>query len=138
MVATPFPDGAFDYVFSNETTMYVNLDEAFAEFSRVLAPGGHYVLVTWCRNDAVADTCPEVRAIDEHYDCAINRRSDYLRALIDNDLLPSRVTDLTTEAIPYWELRSASRFATGVEQPFIDAYRANLLNYLVIVSERKA
>ncbi|GAA3560232.1 methyltransferase domain-containing protein [Nonomuraea rosea] len=137
MVDTPFSDGSFDYIVSNETTMYVDLDEAFAEFARLLRPGGRYVLVTWCRNDAVAETSPDVEAIDEHYVCHIHRRSTYLRALLEHDLIPSTVADLTTEAIPYWELRTASQLATGVEAPFLNAYRMNQMNYLVIVAERK-
>jgi geranyl diphosphate 2-C-methyltransferase len=136
MVETPFEDGSFDAVFTNETTMYVDLFEAFREFARVLRPGGRYVLVTWCRNDSVTAASREVADIDEHYVCHIHGRSTYLKALSDNGLVPSRVLDLTEEAIPYWELRSHSRLRTGVEKPFLDGYRKNHLNYLVIAAER--
>ncbi|MEG3636762.1 SAM-dependent methyltransferase [Micromonospora palythoicola] len=136
MAKTPFESGSFDAVVSNETTMYVDLNEAFAEFSRLLRPGGRYVLVTWCQNDAVADKSDEVAAIDEHYVCHIHKRSAYLKALSDNGLVPSRVLDLTSEAIPYWELRENSALKTGVEAPFLAGYRTNSLNYLVIAAER--
>ncbi|MBO4206264.1 SAM-dependent methyltransferase [Micromonospora echinofusca] len=136
MAQTPFEDASFDAVVSNETTMYVDLSEAFREFARLLRPGGRYVLVTWCQNDAVADDSPEVRQIDEHYVCHIHKRSTYLRALAENGLVPALVQDLTAEAIPYWELRSNSRLKTGVEDPFLAGYRSNSLNYLVIAADR--
>jgi geranyl diphosphate 2-C-methyltransferase len=138
MVSTPFADDSFQYVVTNETTMYVDLFEAFAEFARLLEPGGRYVLVTWCANDAVAapGTSPEVEAIDDHYVCRIHPRSTYFRALAANGLVPSTVRDLTSEAIPYWELRAHSELSTGVEQPFLDGYRSNRLNYLVVVAEK--
>jgi geranyl diphosphate 2-C-methyltransferase len=136
MAETPFGDGTFDAVVTNETTMYVDLFEAFAEFARVLRPGGRYVLVTWCQNDAVAATSPEVDAIDEHYVCHIHRRGAYFAALAKAGLAPSRVLDLTAEAIPYWELRSHSALNTGVEAPFLNGYRENRLNYLVIAAEK--
>ncbi|WP_242614503.1 SAM-dependent methyltransferase [Actinomadura roseirufa] len=138
MVHTPFADGVFDAVVTNETTMYVDLFEAFAEFARVLRPGGRYVLVTWCLNDAVTATSPDVEAIDEHYVCHIHKRGTYLKALAENGLVPSRVLDLTAEAVPYWELRDHSRLKTGVEAPFLAGYRQNHLNYLVIAAERVA
>lgn len=138
MVNTPFEDGAFDAVVTNETTMYVDLFEAFREFARVLRPGGRYVLVTWCQNDAVTAASPEVAAIDEHYVCHIHRRGTYLKALAESGLAASRVLDLTREAIPYWELRSHSKLKTGVEEPFLTGYRKNHLNYLVIAAEKVA
>jgi geranyl diphosphate 2-C-methyltransferase len=136
MVNTPFEDNSFDAVVTNETTMYVDLFEAFREFARVLRPGGRYVLVTWCENDAVTAVSPEVTAINDHYCCQIHRRGTYLKALAESKLVVSRVLDLTQEAIPYWELRSHSNMKTGVEKPFLDGYRKNHLNYVVIAAEK--
>ena len=51
MVRTGFGTGTFDGVVTNETTMYVDLFEAFKEFSRLLAFGGRYVCITGCYND---------------------------------------------------------------------------------------
>lgn len=45
-VDTRFPAASFYYVVTNETTMYVDLGEAFTEFARVLKPSGRYVLLT--------------------------------------------------------------------------------------------
>ncbi|WP_440900140.1 SAM-dependent methyltransferase [Actinosynnema sp.] len=136
LVATPFADGAFDRVIANESTMYVDLDEAFAEFARLLRPGGRHVLVTGCHNDAVTGRAPEGEAIDRHYDCRIHRRSTYFRALADHGLAPLEVTDLTARAIPYWELRARSDLRTGVETAFLDGYRSGRVNYLLVVAER--
>ncbi|MFE2044589.1 SAM-dependent methyltransferase [Streptomyces sp. NPDC059477] len=136
MVATPFPDASFQYVVTNETTMYVDLFEAFREFARLLEPGGRYVLATWCANDAVALDTPEVKAIDEHYVCHIHPRSTYFEALAASGLAPIEVTDFTQDAIPYWELRNHCDLRTGVETPFLDGHRSNTLNYLTITAER--
>ncbi|MFD5554720.1 SAM-dependent methyltransferase [Streptomyces sp. NPDC127068] len=136
MVATPFPDAAFQYVVSNETTMYVDLFEAFAEFARVLEPGGRYVLTTWCANDAVPLSASGIAGINEHYVCRIHHRSTYFRALAASGLAPSRVIDLTQDAIPYWELRTHCHLRTGVEPLFLQAHRDKTLNYLTITAER--
>ncbi|MEV0681838.1 methyltransferase domain-containing protein [Actinosynnema sp. NPDC050436] len=134
MADTGLPDHSMDAVVTNETTMYVDLDETLAEFTRVLRPGGKYVCVTWCANDAVGIGA-EIEAIDRHYVCHIHRRSTYFAMMAKHRLVPSLVWDLTAEAIPYWELRSRSAHATGVEKPFLDAHRDNRLNYLVIAAE---
>jgi len=136
MCDTGLPAGSFDAVYTNETTMYVDLDDAYAEFSRLLRPGGRYVCVDWPANDAVSTTSKAVKDIDKHYDCQIKRRSAHFKALANNGLVPTQVWDLTQEAIPYWELRSHSRLRTGVEQPFLDGHRSNELNYIVIVAEK--
>jgi geranyl diphosphate 2-C-methyltransferase len=138
MVDTGFSDGSFQGVITNETTMYVDLPELFGEFARVLAPGGRYVCITWCRNDLVADSCPQSEEIDRHYISRMHRRSSYFAAMAQVGLVPTSVVDLTAEAIPYWELRTHSAHRTGIEQPFIDAYRANEMNFLLIVAEKLA
>ncbi|WP_232666124.1 SAM-dependent methyltransferase [Pseudonocardia sp. TRM90224] len=136
MVETGLEAGSFDAVVTNETTMYIDLDEGFREFSRLLRPGGRYVGVTWCANDAVATDSEAVRQIDEHYVCHIHRRSAYFAALAANGLSPISVTDHTSAAVPYWELREASQLRTGVEEPFLNGYASGELNYLVIVAEK--
>jgi geranyl diphosphate 2-C-methyltransferase len=135
MTDTGMPSGSFDAVVTNETTMYIDLDEGFAEFARLLRPGGRYVCVTWCANDAVSTRSKAVDFIDRHYVCHIHRRSTYFRALAANNLVPSTVWDLTAEAIPYWQLRSHSNHRTGVEQAFLDGHQSGELNYLVIVAD---
>ncbi|EMD23683.1 methyltransferase domain-containing protein [Amycolatopsis azurea] len=136
MVSTGFPDASFDYVVTNETTMYVDVHETFAEFARILKPGGRYIMTTWCNNDIVDPNPPEAGAIDEHYQCHTHRRTTYLRALLDKNLIPYQVDDLTQPAIPYWELRSHSKLATGIEKPYLDGYRNDRVNYIRIASRR--
>ena len=136
MMQTPFADNTFDYVVSNETTMCVDIDRAFAEFARVLRPGGRYVAITWCRNDVVDPRSEASRLIDEHYLCAMNTRSKYFEALAANGLVPYHVQRYTDEAIPYWELRDKSTMRTGVEEPFLNGFRERSIDYIVIASER--
>ncbi|MCX5150881.1 methyltransferase domain-containing protein [Streptomyces sp. NBC_00320] len=136
MVKTPFEDQTFDFIVSNETTMCVDIHDAFREFARVLRPGGRYVAITWCRNDVVQDRSEASRRIDEHYLCAMHKRSTYFEALAANGLVPYRVTRHTEEALPYWELRNRSALRTGVEEPFLEGYRERSLDYLLIAAER--
>jgi geranyl diphosphate 2-C-methyltransferase len=77
-----------------------------------------------------------VSRIDEHYTCNIHPRSEYFRALAANGLVPIKVVDLTDATIPYWELRTKSSVATGIEEAFLTAYREGSFHYLMIVADR--
>ncbi|MFJ9854882.1 SAM-dependent methyltransferase [Streptomyces sp. NPDC101150] len=135
---TGFEDASFTHVVSNETTMYVDPFTVFAEFARILIPGGTYVLMSWCGNDVLAPTSAEAETIDAHYHCQTHQRSTYLRALLHAGLIPHQVDDLTTEAIPYWELRSASPLASGIESAYLEGYRTNRVNYIRIAARKAA
>jgi geranyl diphosphate 2-C-methyltransferase len=134
MLRTGFPAGHFDGVVTNETTMYVDLFKLYREFARILRPGGRYVCITWCTNDLVgADE--NTRRIDTHYGCAMHERGDYFKALAGHGFVPSAVVDLTTDAIPYWELRTHSAHRTGIEDAFLAAYRKGTASFLLISAE---
>lgn len=135
MLETGLPAGAFRGVWNNETTMYVDLGEMFAEFSRLLRPGGRYVCITGCSDD-VFGRSESVRRIDEHYNCRIHPRSAYFTAMAAHGLVPVKVLDLTPDTIPYWELREQSPVRTGIEEPFLTAYREGSFHYLLIVADR--
>lgn len=135
MADTGFEDASFDAVVTNETTMYTDVNEVFAEFARVLKPGGQYVLTTWCINDA-QPAGPEAAAIDTHYHCLTHPRREYLGALLAAGLVPHQLDDYTEAAMPYWELRSRSELATGIEKPYLDGYRAGRVNYMRICSRK--
>ena len=49
--------------------------------------------------------------------------------------MPITVVDLTRDTIPYWELRTRSSVATGIEDPFLTAYREGSFHYLLIVAD---
>jgi geranyl diphosphate 2-C-methyltransferase len=134
MVRTGFPAGHFAGVVTSETTMYVDLRELYQEFARVTRLGGRYVVITWCVNDLTGPTEDTCR-IDTHYGCAMHRRSDYFKALAENDFVPATVVDLTPDAIPYWELRIHSTHRTGIEEAFLAAYRQRAANFLMIAAD---
>lgn len=136
MLDTGLDAGSCRGVWTNETTMYVDLLALFAEFGRLLVHGGRYVCVTGCYNDVTGGRSRAVSRIDEHYLCNIHPRSAYFQALAANELVPIRVLDLTQQTIPYWELRARSPVATGIEQPFLTAYREGSFHYLLIVADR--
>ncbi len=136
MLDSQFPTGSMDAIWTNETTMYVDLFKLYAEFSRLLKDGGRYVCITGCYNDVLGGRSRAVSEIDAKYICNIHPRSAYFKALAANDLVPISVVDLTAATIPYWEFRAKSSVATGVEDPFLRAYKEGSFHYLMIVADR--
>lgn len=136
MLDTGFESGVMRGIWTNETTMYVDLFDLFAEFSRLLEPGGRYVCITGCSNDVTGGRSASVSWIDAHYGCMIHPRSEYFRAMADNNLVPIDVVDLTAATIPYWDLRTKSELATGVEKPFLTAYTEGSFQYLMIAADK--
>ncbi|MDX3196042.1 methyltransferase domain-containing protein [Streptomyces sp. MN03-5084-2B] len=136
MLDTGFESGAFQGIWNNESTMYVDLNELFAEHARQLKPGGRYVTITGCYNDVTGGRSRAVSQIDQHYICNIHARGDYFKAMAANGFVPINVVDLTAATIPYWELRERSSVATGVEKPFLTAYREGSFHYLLIAADR--
>ncbi len=136
MLDTGFGSASRQGIWTNETTMYVDLFQLFAEFSRLLKYGGRYVCVTGCYNDVTGGRSRAVSQIDQHYVCNIHPRSEYFRALTASNLVPINVVDLTALTIPYWELRARSSVATGIEDPFLTAYREGSFHYLLIAADR--
>jgi geranyl diphosphate 2-C-methyltransferase len=135
MLDTGWADGSLRVVWTNETTMYVNLNELYTEFARLLSPGGRYVCITGCYNDVTGGRSKAVSQIDQHYTCNIHPRSEYFKALATNNFAPIKVLDLTDATIPYWELRVKSSVATGIEDAFLTAYREGSFHYLLIVAD---
>ncbi|WP_067571004.1 geranyl diphosphate 2-C-methyltransferase [Nocardia acidivorans] len=136
MLDTGFESGVMRGIWTNETTMYVDLYELFAEFSRLLKPGGRYVCITGCSNDVFGARSASVSWIDARYGCNIHPRSEYFKAMAANNLVPVSVTDLTPDTIPYWELRTHSELATGVEEPFLTSYGEGSFQYLMIAADK--
>ncbi|MGW1195214.1 geranyl diphosphate 2-C-methyltransferase [Streptomyces sp. NPDC002536] len=136
MLDTGLDTGSRRAVWTDETTMYVDLTELFGEFSRLLEYGGRYVCITGCYNDITGGRSKAVSRIDEHYTCNIHPRSAYFKALAANGLVPINVVDLTAQTIPYWELRAQSSVATGIEDTFLTAYKEGSFHYLLIAADR--
>jgi geranyl diphosphate 2-C-methyltransferase len=136
MLESGFSDKSFRAVWTNETTMYVDLFDLYREVHRLLPRGGRYVCITGCCNDVLGDKSSGVRAIDAHYLCDIHARSTYMKALAANDLTPVKVLDLSAQTIPYWELRAQSSVRTGIEDSFLTSYRDGSFQYLLIVADR--
>ncbi|WP_028647019.1 geranyl diphosphate 2-C-methyltransferase [Nocardiopsis sp. CNT312] len=136
MLDTGFDTGSLRASWNNESTMYVDLFELFSEHARLLRHGGRYVTITGCYNDVTGGRSKAVSRIDEHYTCNIHPRSAYFRAMAANGLVPINVVDLTDQTIPYWELRAQSSVATGIEDPFLTAYKEGSFHYLLIAADR--
>ncbi|WP_053643141.1 MULTISPECIES: geranyl diphosphate 2-C-methyltransferase [unclassified Streptomyces] len=136
MLDTPFEKGSVAASWNNESSMYVDLDDLFAEHSRFLKVGGRYVTVTGCWNPKYGQPSKWVSQINAHFECNIHSRREYLRAMADNRLVPQAVVDLTPATLPYWELRATSSLVTGIEEAFIESYRDGSFQYVLIAADR--
>ncbi|EXU69822.1 SAM-dependent methlyltransferase [Streptomyces sp. PRh5] len=136
MLGTPFETGRAAASWNNESSMYVDLGDLFAEHSRILATGGRYVTITGCWNPRYGQPSKYVSQINAHFECNIHSRREYLRAMADNRLVPQAVIDLTPATLPYWELRATSSLVTGIEKAFINSYKDGSFQYLLIAADR--
>ncbi|MGK4584402.1 geranyl diphosphate 2-C-methyltransferase [Kitasatospora sp. HPMI-4] len=136
MLDTPFETGKATASWNNESTMYVDLHDLFAEHARILAFGGRYVTITGCWNPRYGQPSKWVSQINAHFECNIHSRREYLRAMADNRLVPQAVIDLTHATLPYWELRATSSLVTGIEEAFINSYKDGSFQYLLIAADR--
>jgi geranyl diphosphate 2-C-methyltransferase len=136
MLDMPFAAGQAAASWNNESSMYVDLHDLFAEHSRILATGGRYVTITGCWNPRYGQPSKWVSQINAHFECNIHSRREYLRAMADNRLVPQSVIDLTQATLPYWELRATSSLVTGIEEAFISSYKDGSFQYLLIAADR--
>ena len=136
MLDTGFGSGAFQAIWNNESTMYVELSQLFAEHARQLRRGGRYVTITGCYNDVYGLPSRAVSMINAHYICGIHPRSTYFREMAANRLVPVTVIDLTAATLPYWQLRTKSPVASGIEATFLEAYENGSFQYLLIAADR--
>ncbi|GGU97115.1 methyltransferase [Actinomadura cremea] len=137
MLSTGFESSSFDGIWNNESTMYVDLHDLFAEHSRLLKRGGRYVTITGCYNDVYGLPSRAVSEINSHYICDIHPRSAYFKAMAEHDLVPIATVDLTEATIPYWRMRARSpHLATGIEKAFLEAYTGGSFHYLLIAADR--
>ncbi|MGW4897209.1 geranyl diphosphate 2-C-methyltransferase [Kitasatospora sp. NPDC004240] len=136
MLDQPFGTGEIAASWNNESSMYVDLHDLFAEHSRMLAVGGRYVTITGCWNPRYGQPSKWVSQINAHFECNIHSRREYLRAMADNRLVPQAVIDLTPATLPYWELRATSSLVTGIEEAFISSYKDGSFQYVLIAADR--
>ncbi|WP_406194952.1 class I SAM-dependent methyltransferase [Kitasatospora sp. NBC_01560] len=136
MLDMPFGTGEVAGSWNNESSMYVDLHDLFAEHSRILSVGGRYVTITGCWNPAYGQPSKWVSQINAHFECNIHSRREYLRAMADNRLVPQAVIDLTPDTLPYWELRATSSLVTGIEEAFINSYKDGSFQYVLIAADR--
>ncbi|MGW6919548.1 geranyl diphosphate 2-C-methyltransferase [Kitasatospora sp. NPDC054939] len=136
MLDLPFGTGEAAGSWNNESSMYVDLNDLFAEHSRILRVGGRYVTITGCWNPVYGQPSKWVSQINAHFECNIHSRREYLRAMADNRLVPQAVIDLTPATLPYWELRATSSLVTGIEEAFISSYKDGSFQYVLIAADR--
>ncbi|MFJ6378554.1 geranyl diphosphate 2-C-methyltransferase [Kitasatospora sp. NPDC092039] len=136
MLDMPIETGTVAGSWNNESSMYVDLHDLFAEHARVLSVGGRYVTITGCWNPRYGQPSKWVSQINAHFECNIHSRREYLRAMADNRLVPQAVIDLTPDTLPYWELRNTTSLVTGIEEAFIESYKDGSFQYVLIAADR--
>ncbi|MFI2608441.1 geranyl diphosphate 2-C-methyltransferase [Kitasatospora sp. NPDC018619] len=136
MLDMPVGTGTVAGSWNNESSMYVDLHDLFAEHARVLSVGGRYVTITGCWNPRYGQPSKWVSQINAHFECNIHSRREYLRAMADNRLVPQAVIDLTPDTLPYWELRNTTSLVTGIEEAFIESYKDGSFQYVLIAADR--
>ncbi|MFF4382716.1 geranyl diphosphate 2-C-methyltransferase [Kitasatospora sp. NPDC001547] len=136
MLNMPIETGTVAGSWNNESSMYVDLHDLFAEHARVLSVGGRYVTITGCWNPRYGQPSKWVSQINAHFECNIHSRREYLRAMADNRLVPQAVIDLTPDTLPYWELRNTTSLVTGIEEAFIESYKDGSFQYVLIAADR--
>lgn len=136
MLDMPFGTGEVAGSWNNESSMYVDLQDLFAEHSRILKVGGRYVTITGCWNPVYGQPSKWVSQINAHFECNIHSRREYLQAMAANRLVPQAIVDLTPATLPYWELRATSSLVTGIEEAFLSSYRDGSFQYLLIAADR--
>ncbi len=129
MMALPFKDNCFDFVWAVESTEHApDLGEMFAEFGRVAKPGAKLVIITGCGNPEHPEGQRFIEAINEWYRIQIHPAQEYLDAAQRTGWELIESEDLTPETIPYWDLRTRSNHRTGVEK-FNAAYKSGAGEY---------
>jgi len=136
MLDTGLDTGTLAASWNNESSMYVDLGDLFAEHSRLLRHGGRYVVITGCYNEVYGQPSKPVSLINAEYERNCHGRREYFSALAANRLIPAYVQDLTPLAIPYWELRAQAGVATGIEDAFLNGYKDGSFQYLLIAADR--
>ena len=117
----PFPDDAFDLVWSMESGEHMPDKERFVcELTRVCAPGGKIIIATWCHRDlregetALPDAEQFLldRVCDAYYLPKWCSASDYERIVHDTGALTNvKVADWSLEVRPFW--RAVTSVATS-------------------------
>ncbi|WP_327591675.1 geranyl diphosphate 2-C-methyltransferase [Streptomyces chartreusis] len=137
MLSTGLRTGAYTASWNNESDMYVDLDDLFAEHARLLKRGGRYVAITGVINDLHGMASRSVSRINWHYECDVHKRGAFFKALARHRLAVTTVIDLTHAALPYWRLRErSSHLATGIEADFLAAYQEGSFQYMLIAADR--
>ena len=132
-----FATNHFDAAITNETTMYVDLNNFYQGLSRVIKKSGKYAMISWCRADNHVRNNKYADQIDTHYIVKMHSLKVYKKALARNNFKILQFKDLTREGIDYWKLRKASPISSDVDAPFLEGLKKGYIKYFSILAEVK-
>lgn len=129
MLALPFEDNSFDFIWACESTEHIpNLEEMFLEFRRVAKPDSRLVIIGGCGNPEHPEGPEFIKGINEWYHILIHSPLEYLDSAKKTGWKLIANINLTPETIPYWHLRERSIHKTGVER-FVGGYESGAGEY---------
>ncbi len=150
-----YPEASFDAVMAIESLVHMNdRSRAFRNIARVLRPGGRLVLTD--RVEKRTPTEREREVIDNYRRLSRNspfmKLDEYIRALLDADLLPTEYRDITAETLPHQihVLEAIERHSAESDDPsgaavlatgrsvFTDLFEAGLPTNMLLVAELAA
>ncbi|CAA0836494.1 Tocopherol O-methyltransferase- chloroplastic [Striga hermonthica] len=159
----PFPDGKFDLVWSMESGEHMPDKSKFVnELTRVAAPGGRIIIVTWCHRDLSPGEClrPDEQDLlnkicGAYYLPEWCSTADYVKLLKSLSMEDIKSADWSVYVAPFWPavIKSAltwkgitSLFRSGwktirgaLAMPWmIDGYKKGLIKFAIITCRKPA
>jgi len=141
MLRTVEGDNAYDVIWACESTEHVsekNLRKMFNEFARISKPGASLILIAWTNGAKENNKQKKIKKlIDEHYITDIHSAKEYIAKGEKEGWKLLDLIDLKSKTLPYWEVRSKSKNATGAEKFFIEGYTEGVLDYFLYVFKKR-
>jgi cyclopropane fatty-acyl-phospholipid synthase-like methyltransferase len=110
------PDGAYDFVFACESTEYMDRPALFAEWRRVLRPGGvALAIVLTYVPSRLPEVARELALLNEYYVARAGSLASFLDGARQEGLALDDLVHLERETLPYWRLRLRSGHRSGTE-----------------------
>jgi len=111
------PSQTYDYVWALESTEHMGDRPAlFAQFRRVLKPGGRVIVVALTYVQSRLETVRrELHQLNDYYVGQTGSLESYLGAAVRNGFAVDDIAHLDRETLPYWRLRLRSTHRTNTE-----------------------
>lgn len=133
MLLGPFPSQTFDAIYASESTEHViNLSQMFQEFSRVVKPNGHLVIIAWCMNPDYPQGENIIQRINAAYLTSLHPKEEYLQVAQNNGWERKELIDITEPTARYWRFRrDYSPVKSGTEEFMAEGFSSRAVKYFI-------